>query len=92
MPVRKRKRVEVNDGSYGGKVLAAFDRMASLPYRAETNGTYMECIHCGGSVESWDVVGPDDRAVSTGSKEEDARELAEMLNEAFGKGKNTRTE
>lgn len=26
MPVRKRKPVEANDGSYGGKVLAAFDQ------------------------------------------------------------------
>lgn len=27
MPVRKRKSTEANDGSYGGEVLAAFDRL-----------------------------------------------------------------
>jgi hypothetical protein len=41
MPVRKHKPVEANDGSYGGKVLAAFDQQETE--RSEGCGIAATC-------------------------------------------------
>ena len=49
MPARKRKPVEANDGSYGGEVLGAFDRMrdpSKDPTFEERYGPWI-CAGCG---------------------------------------------